>query len=50
MSPLQQLVRWVIDVHGGRVHRDLYHAQGIALGCRARSERALRDAAPTDAP
>jgi hypothetical protein len=32
MTPLKQLVLWVI-AQGGRVHRDLYHASGIALGC-----------------
>jgi hypothetical protein len=33
VTPLKQLIRWVIDVHGGRVHRDLYRVHGIALGC-----------------
>jgi hypothetical protein len=33
MSPLKQLVRWMIEEHGGHVHRDVYHARGIALGC-----------------
>lgn len=32
MTPLRQLVTWVIT-QGGRVHRDDYHAHGIALGC-----------------
>jgi hypothetical protein len=30
MTPLKHLIRWVIEIHGGRVHRDLYHAWGIA--------------------
>jgi hypothetical protein len=33
VTPLKQLVRWLIEEHGGRVHRDLYHARRIALGC-----------------
>jgi hypothetical protein len=53
MTPLKQLIRWVIEVHGGRVHRDLYHAQGIALGCppparTGRSARAIHCSSATD--
>ena len=33
MTPLKQLVSWVIEIHDGRVHRDSYHDHGIMLGC-----------------
>jgi hypothetical protein len=33
MTPLQQLVRCLIEEHGGRARHDVYHARGIALGC-----------------
>ena len=39
MTPLKQLVVWVI-AQGGRVHRDAYRAQGIALGCPVCAENA----------
>jgi hypothetical protein len=32
MTPLKQLVVWAI-AEGGCVHRDDYHACGLALGC-----------------
>lgn len=32
MTPLKQIVVWVI-AEGGRVHREDYHARGIAVGC-----------------
>jgi hypothetical protein len=47
ISPLQQLVSWVIDAPGGRVHRDLYTKRGTALRLPAAwSERRVWHAQP----
>jgi hypothetical protein len=33
MTPLQELISWMLDAHGGQVHRDIYYARAKALGC-----------------